>query len=302
MALTAVFLSCSAYAMTPEEARGAVLANEPGAAGAGRFWMYRSSETDGMWVVYATGLDTSTALFRGGACFVTPDRAVSLGYTRSLRNWGFYSCAPQEPAEELGDTDILPALYVAQGPELMVSTADRLYAWRLDPASRLPTMIDTGKLISIDSMYGVYTGMVSRSDHDIAVLFIDEGDLKQIAAAPIGESMVRGFPDAPELLDRLSEQGYTTTGFLYRAYVPGSVEGPNDLLKAAGVISVGLEKDGQPWHTYLYYPAPGQALEYISDWDYMSDWRGGDRWIVVYEGRASDRLDAGLETVETNIR
>ncbi len=301
MALTAILLSCPAHAITLQEAKNAVLASDPNAANAREFWMYRSSETDGMWVVYATGVDQPTMNFKGGAWFVTPDQAVSLGHTQSLKDWEFYSCEPQPPAptEERSDANIWPALYVAQGPELMVSATGRLNAWRLDVSNRLPTRIDTGKLINIDSEYGQLVGMVKRFDYDYAFLFIEGEALRQIAATPIEESVVRKFPDGSKLLDQLSAQGYILTGLLYRAAVPGSVAGLDDLPKAAGIISVNLEKDGRPWHTYLYYSNPGEALDYIDG----SDWGGGDElWIATFEGRASDRLDAGLETVETSIQ
>ena len=59
-----------------------------------------------------------------------------------------------------------------------------------------------------------------------------------------------------------------------------------------------MEKDGQPWHTYLYYSL-GKALNYIDG----SDWASEDElWIAAFEGKASDRLDVGLETVETVIQ
>ena len=276
-------------------------ANDPQAADAREFWMYQSSETDGMWVVYATGVDKSTIAFKGGAWFVTPDQAVSLGHTQSLKNWELYSCEPQPPAptEERSDANIWPALYVAQGPELMVSTTNRLNAWMLDASSHLPITVDTGKLINIDSEYGQLVGMAKKSDYDYAFLVIEEKTLKQIAATPIEESIVRKFPDGSKLLDQLSAQGYTLTGFQYRAAVPGSVDGLSDLPNAVGIISVNLEKDGQPWHTYLYYSDPGKVLNYIDG----SDWGSSDElWIATFEGKASIRLDVGLETVETSIQ
>ena len=59
-----------------------------------------------------------------------------------------------------------------------------------------------------------------------------------------------------------------------------------------------MEKDDQPWHTYFYY-SPGEALNYIDG----SDWGGEDElWIAAFDGKASDRLDVGLETVETVIQ
>lgn len=301
MALITILLSCPAYAMTLQEAEDVVLANDPQAANAREFWMYQSSETDGMWVVYATGVDKSTMDFKGGAWFVTPEQAVSLGHTQSLKNWEFYSCEPQPPAptEERSTANIWPALFVAQGPELMVSRTDRLNAWRLDASNHLPTAVDTGKLINIDSEYGQLIGMVEAFDYDYVFLAIEDEALLQIAATTIDESIVRQFPDGTKLLDQLSVQGYTLTDFLYRAAVPGSVEGLNDLPNAAGIISVNLEKDGQTWHTYLYYSEPGKALNYIDG----SDWGGdGELWIATFEGKASDRLDVGLETIETRIQ
>ena len=303
LALIAMLLSGPACAMTLNEARDTVLANDPGAAGAREFWMYRSSETDGMWVVYATGIDKSTMAFEGGAWFVAPDRAVCLGHTRSLHDWEFYSCEPQPPAPD-GDgikrrkANLWPALYVAGRPELMVSRTGRLNAWVLDGASLRPKALDTGKLIDIDAEYGQLVGMAKAFDNDYAFLAIDGGALLQIAAAPIGESVVRGFPGASRLLDQLSAQGYTLTGFLYRCAVPGSGAKANDLPKAAGNIAVNLEKDGKPWHTYFYCSQPGEALNYIDG----SDWGGEEQlWIATFEGKASDRLDTGLETVETTI-
>lgn len=299
-ALIAILLSCPAYAMTMQEAKDAVLANDTQAANAKEFWMYQSSETDGMWVVYATGIDKSTMNFKGEAWFVTPDQAVSLGQTQSLKDWALYSGAPQPdaPTEERSTANIWPAFYVAQGPELMVSTTDRLNAWRLDPSNHLPTTVDTGKLIDIDSEYGQLVGMAKGFDYDYAFLVIEDNTLLQITAAPIDESIVRTFPDGSKLLDQLSTQGYALTGFLYRAAVPGSVESLDDLPDAAGIITVNLEKDGQPWHTYLYYSNPGKALNYIDG----TDWGSSDElWIATFEGKASDKLDVGLETVETGI-
>lgn len=301
MALIAILLSCPTYAMTLQEAKDAVLANDPQAANAREFWMYQSSETDGMWVVYATGIDKPTMNFKGGAWFITPDQAISLGHTQSLKDWELYSCAPQPdaPTEERSAANIWPALYVAQGPELMVSTTDRLNAWRLDASTHLPTTVDTGKLIDIDSEYGQLVGMVKGFDYDYAFLVIEVEALLQIAAAPIDESIVRSFPDGSKLLDQLSAQGYALTDFLYRAAVPGSVENLDDLPDAAGIITVNLEKDGQPWHTYLYYSNPGKALNYING----SDWGNSDElWIATFEGKASERLDVGLKTIETSIQ
>ncbi len=301
--LMATLLCRPVCAMTLEEARDAVVANDPKAANAREFWMYQSSETDGMWVVYATGIDSSTMAFKGGAWFVTPDRTVCLGHTRSLRDWDFYSSAPQSPApaDDGGKRQVAnlwPALYVAQGPEFMTSKSDQLRAWRLDPTSSLPAKMDVGKLIDIDSEFGQLVGMVEAFDYDYAFLAIEEGALLQIAATPIGESVVRAFPDGAKLLDQLGAQGYAPTGFLYRAAVPGSVESLGDLQNAAGSIAINLEKDGEPWHTYFFYARPGEALSYIDG----SDWGGGDElWILAFEGRASDRIDAGLETVETRI-
>ena len=147
LVLIVMLLSCPAYAMTVQEAKEAVLANDPKAVDAMEFWMSQSSETDGMWVIYATGIDKSTMDFEGGAWFVTPDQAVSLGYTQSLSSWDFFSCEPQPPVpDDLDQSNaaVWPASYVAQGPELMVSKTDHLNAWRLDPASHLPQRVDTG--------------------------------------------------------------------------------------------------------------------------------------------------------------
>lgn len=301
LVLIVMLLSCPAYAMTVQEAKEAVLANDPKAADAKQYWMNQSSETDGMWVVYATGIDKSTMDFEGGAWFVTPDQAVSLGYTQSLSSWDFFSCEPQPPVPDDSDQSnaaVWPASYVAQGPELMVSKTDHLNAWRLDPASHLPQRVDTGKLIAIDSEYGQLQGMVKAQDCNYAFLVIEGDALLQIAATPIEEAIVRKFPDGSKLLDQLSAQGYAFTGFLYRAAVPESVENLNDLPNAAGTIAINLQKDGQPWHTYLYY-APGKALNYIDG----SDWGSEDElWIATFDGKASDRLDVGLETVETVIQ
>ena len=66
LVLIVMLLSCPAYAMTVQEAKEAVLANDPKAVDAMEFWMSQSSETDGMWVIYATGIDKSTMDFEGG--------------------------------------------------------------------------------------------------------------------------------------------------------------------------------------------------------------------------------------------
>lgn len=301
LVLIVMLLSCPAYAMTVQEAKEAVLANDPKAANAKQYWMNQSSETDGMWVIYATGIDKSTMDFEGGAWFVTPDQAVSLGYTQSLSSWDFFSCEPQPPVPDDSDQSnaaVWPASYVAQGPELMVSKTDHLNAWRLDSASHLPQRMDTGKLTAIDSECGQLQGIVKGQDCDYAFLVIEGDALLQIAATPIDEAVVRKFPDGSMLLDQLSAQGYAFTGFLYRAAVPGSVENLNDLPDTAGVIAVNMLKDGQPWHTYFYY-SPGKALSYIDG----SDWGSEDElWIATFDGKASDRLDVGLETVETVIQ
>ena len=303
LALTAALLSVPACAMTVNEARDAVLANDPGAADAREFWMYQSSETDGMWVVYATGIEKSTMAFEGGAWFVTPERAVSLGHTRSLHDWELYSSQPQPSAPVDADgrrkANLWPALYVAGGPELMVSRTDRLNAWVLAGADFRPKALDTGKLIHIGAEYGQLLGMVEASDNDYAFIVADGGAFLQIAATPIGESAVRAFPDGSKLLDQLRAQGYAPTGFLYRCAAPDGDVALDDLPGTAGSIAVNLEKDGKPWHTYFFCSRPGEALNYIDG----SDWGGGEeRWIAAFEGKASQRLDAGLKTVETIIR
>lgn len=298
-----MLLICPAYAMTVQEAKDVVLANDPKAVDVKEYWMYQSSETDGMWVVYATGMDKSTWTYEGGAWFVTPEQAVSLGHTRTLDNWEFFSGAPQPAvpdadSRDRSDGNLFPASYVSQGPELMTGRSDRLNAWRLDPASRLPQRIDTGKLVAVHSEFGQLQGMANVHDYDYAFLAIDGNALLQIAATPIEEAVVREFPDGSKLLDQLSAQGYALTGFLYRAAAPGSVKNLNDLPNAAGTIAVNLEKDGQPWHTYFYY-APRKALNYIDGADWGSE---NELWIATFDGKASDRLDIGLETVETVIQ
>lgn len=253
------------------------------AANAKSFWVYLSSELSRAWVFYSTGRDSDAALFEGGAWYLG-ENSQSLGYSGTVSSWTFCTPGEAKGSEYRGEGEPyeIGGEHLAYGPELFVSvirtdSVNRVHVWKVGEDGKVIEVDAGDRLCAIGaSGGGLLIGETRESPGDKCFLREHDGQLCQVCGQPEEISKVEKLPGCAALLDELRVDGYAVTGCLYRCMGADT---------EAEVVTVNLELNGKPWHTYLFRETATEALNCSRDWD--DD-------IEIFEGTGSIAVDAGL--------
>lgn len=256
------------------------------AAKARGFWVYLSTESNGAWVFYATDYEDREALFEGGAWYIG-ERTVSLGYSRAVSDWAFFTPRAAEGSMFYGDKENydIDGERIAGVSELFASVTrttdgvNRVHVWKIGDDEKVIEVNAGDGLCAIGASGGMLFGLMEEDSGDRCFLREYDGQLYQICGQPEEISAVEKLPGGAALLDELHENGYTVTDCLYRSMGADT---------EAEVITVNLEQDGKPYHVYLFRETEADALDCERGWD-------GDMDILT--GSGSIRVDAGLPAV-----
>ena len=256
------------------------------AAKARGFWVYLSAESNGAWVFYADEYDAREALFEGGAWYIG-ERNVSLGYSRAVSDWAFFTPRAAEGSMFYGDKENydIDGERIAGVSELFASVTrttdgvNRVHVWKIGDDGEV-VEVDAGDgLCAIGASGGMLFGLTEEESGDRCFLREYDGQLYQVCGQPEEISAVERLSGGAALLDELHENGFTVTDCLYRSMGADT---------EAEVITVNLEQDGKPYHVYLFRETEADALDCERGWE-------GD--MDTLTGSGSIRVDAGLPAV-----
>ena len=234
-------------------------------ANAQGFWVYLSSESNRAWVFYATDYEDREALFEGGAWYIG-ERTVSLGYSRAVSDWAFFTPRAAEGSMFYGDKENydIDGERIAGVSELFASVTrttdgvNRVHVWKIGDDGEV-VEVDAGDgLCAIGASGGMLFGLTEEESGDRCFLREYDGQLYQVCGQPEEISAVERLPGGAALLDELRESGYTVTDCLYRSMGADT---------EAEVITVNLEQDGKPYHVYLFRENAAEELDCERGWD-----------------------------------
>ncbi len=256
------------------------------AAEARGFWVYLSTESNGAWVFYADEYDAREALFEGGAWYIG-ERTVSLGYSRAVSDWAFFTPRAAEGSMFYGDKENydIDGERIAGVSELFASVTrttdgvNRVHVWKIGDDGEV-VEVDAGDgLCAIGASGGMLFGLTEEESGDRCFLREYDGQLYQVCGQPEEISAVERLSGGAALLDELHENGFTVTDCLYRSMGADT---------EAEVITVNLEQDGKPYHVYLFRETVSEKLDCERGWEDDID---------VLTGVGTIMVDAGLPTV-----
>ena len=256
------------------------------AAKARGFWVYLSAESNGAWVFYADEYDAREALFEGGAWYIG-ERNVSLGYSRAVSDWAFFTPRAAEGSMFYGDKENydIDGERIAGVSELFASVTrttdgvNRVHVWKIGDDGEVVEVEAGERLRAIGASCGMLFGLTEEESGDRCFLREYDGQLYQVCGQPEEISAVERLSGGATLLEELHENGFTVTDCLYRSMGADT---------EAEVITVNLEQDGKPYHVYLFRETEADALDCERGWD-------GD--MDTLTGSGSIRVDAGLPAV-----
>lgn len=256
------------------------------AAKARGFWVYLSTESNGAWVFYATDYEDREALFEGGAWYIG-ERTVSLGYSRAVSDWAFFTPRAAEGSMFYGDKENydIDGERIAGVSELFASVTrttdgvNRVHVWKIGDDGEIVEVEAGDGLCAIGASGGMLFGLTEEESGDRCFLREHDGQLCQVCGQPEEISQVEKLPGGKALLDELRGSGYTVTDCLYRSMGADT---------EAEVITVNLEQDGKPYHVYLFRENAAEELDCERGWDDDID---------ILTGSGSIEVDAGLPTV-----
>lgn len=256
------------------------------AAEARGFWVYLSAESNGAWVFYADEYDAREALFEGGAWYIG-ERTVSLGYSRAVSDWAFFTPRAAEGSMFYGDKENydIDGERIAGVSELFASVTrttdgvNRVHVWKIGDDGEIVEVEAGDGLCAIGASGGMLFGLTEEESGDRCFLREYDRQLYQVCGQPDEISAVERLPGGAALLDELQENGYTVTDCLYRSMGADT---------EAEVITVNLEQDGKPYHVYLFRENAAEELDCERGWDDDID---------ILTGSGSIEVDAGLPTV-----
>ena len=287
-----------ALAMTEDRAIERVKEVDPAAAGAVKFWVcpdrdapswgYPEEGLDGAWVFYAE--DKSHMPWHGRAWFVSEDKAVDLGRSRDVYDWGFI-----EYKNSMNDDGVMSEAGDIFTGRTRPDGQEHLHAWTL-VEGEVAELDTDGKLFSLHAQGSCLYGQAAPRDYDYAFLCMNGGILREVAAATMTPEQFSAFDGSGDVLHIVQDSGLEIGEILYRTANPGIDGRFESYLDAGGVVTLNLTTDGRPaGHVYAFIERGTRTAALMGGW-----W--GDDLGLFEEEWGTAKREVAYEVIQTEIR